>query len=442
MSSSPAVRSRSRRRGGPRRGGRPAAGRPAQGPATDPALVFDQADFDPTPLDFGELGFDDRLLRAIDERGFVQTTPIQSAAIPLIQSGIDLMGCAQTGTGKTAAFLLPLMQRMLQTDEASGGAPRASSRLLVLAPTRELAVQIEEDFLGFAYHTHLTGAAVYGGVESGPQERALRAPVDVIVATPGRLLDHMNTEAPRFADLEVLVLDEADRMLDMGFWPSVRRIVDTLPAGRQTLFFSATTSEDVLRSAGQIMRNPKMIQIGVTRGPATTISHAMHAVAAREKATWLVKFLRRTRGTTLVFVRTKRGADRLAQRLAAGGIRCAALHADRTQSQRTAAVEGFRAGRYATLVATDVAARGLDIEGIGHVINYDVPDSADSYVHRVGRTGRAELVGIAITLVDRDERETMREIERALDLQLEPKQKPAHNPESGPEPQQAEPPSD
>ena len=420
MSSSPAIGRRPGRRGGPRGRGRPSARRPAASPHTDPALVFEQADFDPTPIDFGDLGFDDRLLRAVDERGFVQTTPIQSAAIPLIQTRIDLVGCAQTGTGKTAAFLLPLMQRMLEADDAAGGAPRTSTRVLVLAPTRELTVQIEEDFLGFAYHTHLTGAAVYGGVESGPQERALRAPVDVIVATPGRLLDHMNTSAHRFAGLEVLILDEADRMLDMGFWPSVRRIVEVLPTGRQTLFFSATTSDDVMRSAGQIMRDPKMIQIGTTRGPAATISHAMHLVHAREKAGWLIKFLRRTRGTTLVFVRTKRGADRLAQRLAAGGIRCAALHADRTQSQRTAAVEGFRAGRYATLVATDVAARGLDIEGIGHVINYDVPDSADSYVHRVGRTGRAELVGIAITLVDRDERETMREIERALDLQLEP----------------------
>lgn len=209
-------------------------------------------------------------------------------------------------------------------------------------------------------------------------------------------------------------------MLDMGFWPSVRRIVETLPVGRQTLFFSATTSEDVMRSAAQIMREPKMIQIGTTRGPAATISHAVYAVPAREKAAWLAKFLRRTRGTTLVFVRTKRGADRLAQRLAASGIRCAALHADRTQSQRTAAVEGFRAGRYPTLVATDIAARGLDIEGIAHVVNFDVPNSADAYVHRVGRTGRAEAVGIALTLVDREELPTMREIERALNLPLEP----------------------
>ena len=421
MSSSPAVHSRSRRRGSTQRRGRSRSGPPAGRSSSQPAIVFASADFDPTPIDFADLGFDDRLLRAVEDRGFAQTTPIQSAAIPLITERADLIGCAQTGTGKTAAFLLPLMQRMLEADDAAGaGTTRASTRVLVLAPTRELAVQIEEDFLGFAYHTHLTGAAVYGGVEAGSQERALRAPVDVIVATPGRLLDHMNTQAHRFGGLEVLVLDEADRMLDMGFWPSVRRIVETLPVERQTLFFSATTSDDVMRSAVQIMREPKMIQIGTTRGPAATISHAVYAVQAREKVAWLAKFLRRTRGTTLVFVRTKRGADRLAQRLAASGIRCAALHADRTQSQRTAAVEGFRAGRYPTLVATDIAARGLDIEGIAHVVNFDVPDSADTYVHRVGRTGRAEAVGIALTLVDRDEAPTMREIERALDLPLEP----------------------
>ena len=377
-----------------------------------PHLQFEPAPYDATPVAFTSLGLDAGLERAIIDRGFETTTPIQGAVYPAVLDGIDLVACAQTGTGKTLAFLLPLMQRLVK-----GGAT-GSTRVLILAPTRELAVQIEDEFQGLAYHTNLSSVAVYGGVEAGPQERGLRGSADIVVATPGRLLDHMGTNSAKFENVEVLVLDEADRMLDMGFWPSVRRIVASLPPNRQTLLFSATMSEEVAKSASQIMRTPKMIRVGRDEGLASTIAHVGYLVPAAEKAEWLSKFLKRTHGTSLVFVRTKRGADKLARRLAAGGIQCAAMHADRTQSERSAAVEGFKSGRYRALIATDIAARGIDIEGIGHVVNYDVPPSVDAYVHRVGRTGRAEAVGTAVTLVAPEELPALRAIEKTLDVKF------------------------
>lgn len=385
----------------------------------DARAAFAEATFDPTPIEFAALDLDDRLRSALATRGFVRTTPVQSATFPLAFAGEDLIACAQTGTGKTAAFLLPIMQRLLQSPAPNGTNGRApSTRVLILAPTRELAVQIDTDFDGFAYGTSLSCAAVYGGVDGANQTHALRAPADVVVATPGRLMDHMRCGGTKFDGLEVLVLDEADRMLDMGFWPDVCRIVAALPAARQTLFFSATMSDDVFRSAAQIMRNPKLIQIGVTGVLPSGIAHHVHHVPVAEKASWLAQFLRRASGTSLVFVRTKRGTDHLARRLKAAGVRCAALHADRTQDQRTAAMEGFRAGRYTVLVATDVAARGLDIEGVAHVINFQPPDSADAYLHRVGRTGRAEATGIALTLAASEERADLRQIEQALKIRL------------------------
>ena len=374
-------------------------------------LRFEAAAHDATPVAFTSLGLDSRLQQAVGDRGFVSTTPIQSAVFPAVLEGTDLVACAQTGTGKTLAFLLPLMQRLL----GATGAPGAT-RVLILAPTRELAVQIEDEFQGLAYHTNLSSVAVYGGVEAGPQERGLRGAADIVVATPGRLLDHMGTNAANFEGLEVLVLDEADRMLDMGFWPSVRRIVASLPAARQTLLFSATMSDEVTQSASQIMRAPKMIRVGRDEGLASTIEHMGHLVSGPEKADWLSGFLKRTHGTSLVFVRTKRGADKLARRLSAGGIKCAALHADRTQRERSAAVEGFKSGKYLALIATDIAARGIDIEGIGHVVNYEVPPSVDTYVHRVGRTGRAEAVGTALTLVAPEELAALRAIEKSLNV--------------------------
>jgi len=322
------------------------------------------------------------------------------------------------------------MQRLLAAAGAHATASRPNgtstgTRVLVLAPTRELAVQIEEDFLGLAYYTPLTGVSVYGGVSAGSQDRALRSGVDVVVATPGRLLDHLNSGAARFDKLEVLVLDEADRMLDMGFWPDIRRIISGLPTNRQTLLFSATMSEDVKKSAAQIMREPKIIQIGHTGGLATTITHVGHVMPSDQKIPWLATFLRRKADPTLVFVRTKRWADRLARRLADRQIKSTTLHADRTQSQRMAAIEGFRSGRYKVLVATDIAARGLDIDGIGHIVNYDVPTTVDTYVHRVGRTGRADAEGTAITLASPEEVPAMRALERALKLSLVQAQDPA-----------------
>jgi ATP-dependent RNA helicase RhlE len=298
---------------------------------------------------------DSRLLSGIRDLGWAETRPVQSGVIPLALAGHDVIACAETGTGKTAAFLVPILQRFLT--EAPPDRP-ALTRALVLAPTRELAVQIEDQVQGLTYHTTISSVAVYGGVPMDTQERALKAGVDIVVATPGRLMDHMRHESVNFTGLEVLVLDEADRMLDMGFWPDVQRILAALPGSRQTLLFSATMPGEVLKLTQEFLREPKYVQVGRRGGPAQTISHAVQTVAAAEKTKWLAQWLReQAAGPVLVFCRTKIGAERLATRLNGLGIRAAALHADRTQQQRTSAVEGFRTGRYPVLVATDVAAR-------------------------------------------------------------------------------------
>jgi ATP-dependent RNA helicase RhlE len=280
-------------------------------------------------------------------------------------------------------------------------------------------VQIEDEIHGLSYHTTVTSAAVYGGVEMGIQERALKAGVDIIVATPGRLMDHMRQQNADLSGVSVLVLDEADRMMDMGFWPDVRRIVSALPTARQTLLFSATIPDEVVRQALEIMRDPKYLQVGHRSKPARTITHRAEIVPASGKVEWLIEHLRRPEGPVLVFSRTKIGADKLARRLASAGIRCTALHADRTMDERRAAVEGFRGGKYAVLVATDIAARGLDIDGIHTVINYEIPDSPDAYVHRVGRTGRADEAGQAITLVAPDERHELALLEKSVGVRIE-----------------------
>ena len=331
-----------------------------------------------------------------------------------------MIGCANTGTGKTAAFLLPILNRMLKA-RAAAPEERGFTRVLILAPTRELCVQIEDDVQGFTYHTDLTSIAVYGGVPMDQQERALKSGVDIIVATPGRLMDHMRSNAVAFDKLDTLVLDEADRMMDMGFWPDVRRIVSALPdsAARQTLLFSATMPDDVFKLADEVVRQAKYVQIGSAGGPAQGITHTVENVPAGQKAEWLAKFLRRTDGPVLVFVRTKSGAERLARKLAAAGLKAAALHADRTQSQRTQAVEGFRSGQYRVLVATDVAARGLDIDGITHVVNYEVPSNRETYVHRVGRTGRADATGTALTLVAPEEARALQALQRSFGLEMQ-----------------------
>jgi ATP-dependent RNA helicase RhlE len=379
-----------------------------------------QAPYDPRPVGFDTLGLEPSLIEGIRIRGFSSTTPIQSAVIPYVMSGDDLIGCADTGTGKTAAFLLPILNRMLRA-RATAPEERGYTRVLILAPTRELAVQIEDDVQGFIYHTDITSIAVYGGVDMGPQERALKSGVDIVVATPGRLMDHMRSKTVGFDKLDTLVLDEADRMMDMGFWPDVRRIVQTLPdsAARQTLLFSATMPEEVMKLADEVVRDAKYVQVGSAGGPAKSITHTIENVAAAEKTEWLARFLRRTDGPVLVFMRTKSGAERLARKLSSLGLKAAALHADRTQQQRTQAVEGFRSGSYRVLVATDVAARGLDIDGITHVVNYEVPSSREMYVHRVGRTGRADATGTALTLVAPEELRALQALQRSFGLELQ-----------------------
>jgi ATP-dependent RNA helicase RhlE len=383
-------------------------------------VVRQQADYDPRPVGFDTLGLEPSLIEGIRVRGFAATTPIQSAVIPIVMDGSDLIGCAETGTGKTAAFLLPILNRMLKA-RAAAPEERGFTRVLVLAPTRELCGQIEDDVQGFTYHTDLTSIAVYGGVPMDAQERALKSGVDIVVATPGRLMDHMRNGAVAFDKLDTLVLDEADRMMDMGFWPDVRRIVAALPdaAARQTLLFSATMPEDVMRLADEVVRDAKFVQIGAPGGPAKSITHTIENVPAGQKTEWLARFLRRADGPVLVFVRTKSGAERLARRLAAAGLKAASLHADRTQSQRTQAVEGFRSGRFRVLVATDVAARGLDIDGITHVVNYEVPSNRETYVHRVGRTGRAEATGTALTLVAPEELRALQALQRSFGIEMQ-----------------------
>jgi ATP-dependent RNA helicase RhlE len=386
-------------------------------PKPEPAaLAYEPSVFDPAPIAFDKLQLDTRLLSGIRDLGWDETRPVQSGVIPLALERLDVIACAETGTGKTAAFLVPILQRFLR--EAPPQPPR--TRTLVLAPTRELAVQIEDQVQGLTYHTAISSVAVYGGVPMDAQERALRAGVDIIVATPGRLMDHMRHASIDFSGLEVLVLDEADRMLDMGFWPDVQRIMAALPTERQTLLFSATLPSEVLKLTQEFLRDPKYVQVGRRGGPAQTITHAVQTVAATQKTQWLARWLRdEATGPVLVFCRTKIGADRLANRLSTMGIRTAALHADRTQQQRMSAVEGFRTGDFPVLVATDVAARGLDIEGIAHVVNYEVPDTPEAYVHRVGRTGRAESTGSALTLVAPEEERALRALEKAVGVQLQ-----------------------
>jgi len=415
---------RRRRRGGTRRSssgnGHASPRAQFQAPHRPQSGDRPQAAYDPSPVGFDTLGLEPSLLEGVAVRGFEKTTPIQSAVIPLALGGDNVIGCADTGTGKTVAFVLPILHRLLTT-RAQKPEERGFTRVLILAPTRELCVQIEDDVQGFTYHTDLTSIAVYGGVEMGPQERALKAGVDIVVATPGRLMDHQRSNAVDFSRVDTFVLDEADRMMDMGFWPDVRRIAQTLPScdQRQTLLFSATIPDEVMRLLDEIVRDPKYVQIGSAGGPARSITHEIENVPAAQKTEWLAKFLRRTPGPILVFMHRKSGAERLARQLQGFGIRAAALHADRTQQQRTAAVEGFRGGQYHVLVATDVAARGLDIDGITHVVNYEVPSSRETYVHRVGRTGRAAATGTALTLVAPEELRALQALQRSFGPELQ-----------------------
>ena len=358
-------------------------------------------------ITFEDLGLAPEILEAVKDAGYERPTPIQAEAIPLALKGRDLIGLAQTGTGKTAAFTLPILDRLI-------GGPRRT-RALVLTPTRELAMQVDESVRKYANSAQIDVAAVFGGVPLEPQEKKLRKGVDIVVATPGRLIDHLERQNVVFDDLEILVLDEADRMLDMGFAPQINKIVAQIPSYRQTLLFSATMPPEVEALARKYLRKPIVIQIGRRSGASNMVTHAVYPVPRERKGALLVELLRDVKSeTVLVFTRTKHGADKVVRDLEHAGIKATAMHADKTQSQRTKALEQFKSGAINVLVATDIAQRGLDISGITHVINYDVPQQPEDYVHRIGRTGRAAATGDAFTFMAPDEIAMVRSIERVI----------------------------
>jgi ATP-dependent RNA helicase RhlE len=363
-------------------------------------------------MPFSELGLGESLLKAIKESGYTEPTPIQAAAIPQIIAGHDLIGIAQTGTGKTAAFTLPILAKLAQ---AFRGTNKPGTKVLVLAPTRELVVQIHENVVAYSKHVPITIANVYGGVSERPQIQALRAGANVVIATPGRLMDLMGGRHGDFRNLEFLVLDEADRMLDMGFIPSIRKIIKALPAKRQTLMFSATLSKDIEMLTNEFQRSPKTVQIGRRSNPAETVTQFVYEVPGHLKPNLLAHLLTDSAmDMVLVFTRTKHGADRVARKLEQTGIATATLHSNRSQSQRLRALNDFKSGKVRVLVATDIAARGIDVDGISHVINYDFPMHAEDYVHRIGRTGRAQAIGDAISFVSPGDHGPLRSLERFI----------------------------
>lgn len=362
-------------------------------------------------MPFTTFGLSDPLVRGILATGYTAPTEIQSQAIPAAISGRDIVACAQTGTGKTAAFVLPILDRLHLEQPAKHRVPKA----LILTPTRELALQIEKSIKDYGRFVNLHTLAVYGGVKINRQLNALRQGVNIIVATPGRLMDHMGRGSIDLRHIEVLVLDEADRMLDMGFINDVKRIVSALPVKRQTMLFSATISPEVRALAADMQKSPEMIQIGKPRNPIETITQHIYPVRKEQKTDLLVHMLRTSQMySVLVFSRTKHGADKINRKLKAAGVESIVIHSGRTQGQRLLAMEGFRKGKYQVMVATDIAARGIDIEGISHVINFDVPAFAEDYVHRIGRTGRAAATGDAITFVSYDEQKYLRQIENFI----------------------------
>ncbi|HKV11555.1 MAG TPA: DEAD/DEAH box helicase [Thermoanaerobaculia bacterium] len=361
---------------------------------------------------FSNFGLHEDLLQGIADLGFDQPTPIQQDAIPPGLEGRDVLACAMTGSGKTAAFLLPILQQLLDK-------PRGTTRALVLAPTRELAAQIVEHLEALAKHTGLTGAAVFGGVAMGPQEKAFRDGVDVLVATPGRLLDHFQNPYAKLDGLEILVLDEADRMLDMGFLPDIRRVLKHLPPARQTFFFSATLPPPIVALAKEMLKDPASLNVERKSAPATGITQAIYPIREELKPFLLLELLRREEiKNVLVFTRTKHRTNRLAEFLERHGVSCDRLHGNRSQAQRTDALARFKDGKLRVLVATDIAARGIDVEALSHVINFDVPNIPEDYIHRVGRTARAEAVGDAFTFVSEQELGELHAIEKAVGQRL------------------------
>ncbi len=363
-------------------------------------------------MSFSNLGLDSKILQAVQEAGYTEPTPIQTAAIPPILAGSDLIGIAQTGTGKTAAFTLPILTKLAGVVGAGG---QRGTRALVLAPTRELVLQIEENVRSYGKHLPLRVATVFGGVGEHPQINALRAGTHLIIACPGRLLDLMGRRCADFSGLQYLVLDEADRMLDMGFLPSIRQIVRSLPTKRQTLLFSATLSKEIEVLTHEFQRAPKLVQIGRRANPAETVTQLVYEVPKHLKPALLVHLLRDPgMNMVLVFSRMKHSADRIARNLEQKGIRTATLHSNRSQNQRLRALKDFKSSVVRVLVATDIAARGIDVDGISHVVNYDFPMHAEDYVHRIGRTGRAHAVGDAISFVTPEDHGELRALERFI----------------------------
>ena len=363
-------------------------------------------------MPFKQFGLDAALLKAVHELGFTRPTPIQEQSIPAGVAGKDVLACAMTGSGKTAAFMLPIIHRLMTK-------PRGKTRALVLAPTRELAAQIHQHMEELAVHTPVTGAPVFGGVGMSPQEHAFRSGVDVIVATPGRLLDHFRMPYAKLDHLEILVLDEADRMLDMGFLPDIRRVLRHIPAKRQTLFFSATMPAEIVKLANEMLKNPTTVNLERKSQPAVGITQAIYPVPRELKSALLAELVKRDEiRDAIVFCRTKHRANRLHEYLAKRGISTDRIHGNRSQNQRTQALDGFKSGKVQLLVATDIVARGIDVESLGHVVNFDVPAAPDDYIHRVGRTARAEATGDAFTFVAPDEESELAAIERAIHKKL------------------------
>ena len=366
-------------------------------------------------MSFSELGLSPNILRAVTEAGYTVPTPIQSAAIPKLLTGCDLIGIAQTGTGKTAAFGLPLLQ-MMSADPAKAHRPRT----LVLAPTRELAAQIDESLAVLSKHLKLNRVAIFGGVNEQPQIVKLRRGVDIIVATPGRLIDLMGSRHVDLSSIRYLVMDEADRMLDMGFLPQIRRVIAALPKQRQTLLFSATLSREIEQLTKEFLRNPQTVEIGRRANPADTVAQYLYPVSKPRKADLLLHLLIDEKlDSVLVFSRTKHGADKIARKLTQAGVSTAALHSNRSQAQRIRALNAFKDGQVRVLVATDIAARGIDVEGISHVINYDFPMHPEDYVHRIGRTGRASAIGDALSFITVEDGPYVHALEKMIGRKIE-----------------------
>ena len=362
-------------------------------------------------MNFNQFNLDSRLNAGIRHAGYNKPTPIQTSAIPIALAGHDLIGTAQTGTGKTAAFVLPILHKLLT-------GPRKRTRALIITPTRELAEQIHQTIGSLRSGTKIRSVAIYGGVGAPAQIEALQRGVEIVVACPGRLLDLIQNKHANLGGVEVLVLDEADRMLDMGFLPDIKRILKHVPVRRQTMLFSATFPKEIESLAAQTLHRPKRVAIGLAR-PAHTVSHTLYPVPQHLKKGLLIKLLKQTdTNSVLIFTRTKHRARRLAKQIAQAGYRVTSLHGDRTQGQRTSALKGFKQGTYQIMVATDIAARGLDIDGISHVINYDMPDTADAYIHRIGRTGRAKRTGKAFTLFTPDDHAVVQKIEQIMKQKL------------------------